>query len=764
MRDFANKPKLLAPAGNANALKAAVYNGADAVYLGIDKFNARLKADNFTLDTLAQWIDFCHLFGVEVNITLNTSLKKGELSEAKKVVEQLLSLKADSIIITDISLLSYCAKLDKINVVASTQLNVHNELGAKAVKRLGADVVVLSRETPYEDICNINNNVDIDTEVFLHGALCVSVSGQCYLSSFVDGNSGNKGLCAQPCRQLYTSFDKDGQIKSGYLLSAKDLCGVHTIERLANAGVSILKIEGRNRREQYVGEVCSIYRKIIDNNYTHSADDIKQLKIAFNRGDYTSGYLNNADNIIYTKFPGHKGIEVGQIKIHESNFVIESPVFLHEGDNFKIFRQNEEVGNCVATGNSSKKITQIKYMGVIKEGDRVCQTSSAAMNFRISHNEKKIKVHAEFNAKAGEYPILNLSSNGIRVQVIGQNQAELAKNYPLTTAQIEELLSRTGNTEFIISDIVIYSENIFIPKSSLNELRREGIEKLRKALLENYYANKNANLKNFDSTHKCDSLNSLSNDGRLICQVKNGEDYLKIRPFADIIIFKPEVYSVDEVNRFSSACKDFFLDLPNFANQNDLSVLNGIIKQCSIAGIVANNLYALELAKENNLEVILGLGLNIYNREAACILGEGLKIRAYLASQELTLKEIKDDMSDAHIFAGGQITVMTVAHCPIKVNLGSDCKKCRFKPLYYKDKTGRNFYIQRKQVSRCYFEIENCVPLDATKKINFPGKFYLKFDGDVEEVKHFYILSRGKDDDYRKTGKFTSGHLSNSVK
>lgn len=767
MRDSVEKPMLLAPAGSANALRAAVFNGADAVYLGLNKFNARLKAENFSPENISDWISFCHLFGVEVYVTVNTSLKKDELEEAKAFVKQLADLKADGIIVTDPALLGFCSSLKAVKTVASTQLNIHNFFGAETARKLGADVAVLSRETPYEDICDINSRVDIETECFLHGALCVCLSGQCYLSSFVDGNSGNRGLCAQPCRQLYRSYGDDGELKkSGYLLSAKDLCGVHTAKRLSDAGVSIFKIEGRNRREQYVGQTSAVYRKILDNDYECAPDDIKQLKIAFNRGDFTSGYLNNSDNIIYPQFQGHKGIEAGVIKKVDGSFVIESNIFLHEGDSFKIFRGNEETGNCVATSNSARKFTNIKYSGSLKEGDRVNLTSSAAMNYRIAHAEKRIDVSAEFSVRAGEYPLLKLSANGCSVQLNGKVKAQSALTQPLSEAQIEELLSKTGQTEFTIANIVIDSERIFLPKSAVNELRRVGIEKLRTALLDSYDKKRKEReqKENIRPYPQSLDLPFLESSVKVICQVKNAEEFLKIKEFADMIVFKPEDYSVQEVNEFSSACKDFYLDLPNFADQNDLLILSDIIEKCGVTGIVANNLYALGLAEKYSLDVALGLGLNIFNRESACILGKGLKVKAYFASQELSLKDIRSDMSDAYIFAGGEITVMTIAHCPIKVNFGNECKKCRFQKLFYRDKTGRSFAVKRKRIARCYFEIENCVPLNATRKIDFPGRFFLKFNGDVDEIKHFALLAQGRDDGYRKNGQFTSGHLTNSVK
>ena len=271
----ARKLEILAPAGSAEQLIAAVNNACDAVYLGLDSFNARMKAPNFTLENLREYVRYCHLFGVKVFVAINTSVKNSEFAQAAKLLLDVYKLNVDGVIVTDLALMKLAVKLPKpFEVVASTQLNVHDRSGAEFVKNAGATTVVCARECDLDNIRDIAS-VGIKVECFLHGALCVCQSGQCLLSSMVGGNSGNRGLCAQPCRKKYTS-NADGY--GGYLLSAHDICGITTAKLLADAGATTFKIEGRNRRAEYAGITSRTYRKAFDNVFVFYVKDLNDLK------------------------------------------------------------------------------------------------------------------------------------------------------------------------------------------------------------------------------------------------------------------------------------------------------------------------------------------------------------------------------------------------------------------------------------------------------------------------------------------------------
>ncbi|MEG1706514.1 MAG: peptidase U32 family protein, partial [Clostridia bacterium] len=328
--------EILSPAGSVESLITAVMCNADAVYLGLEKFNARQNAQNFNRDNFAEWVNYCHLFGTKVYVTINTSIKQNEFKDALDLLNFVYANFADGVILTDLALIKYAGrKLKGLDIIASTQLNVNNVLGAKYLESLGVSTVVVARECKIEDIEQIKAQTKLKIEVFIHGALCVCQSGQCLFSSIVGGNSGNRGLCAQPCRKLYTATDKLGRkLNNGYLLSCSDLCGLNIAKKLFNAGATSFKIEGRNRRREYVGQTTLTYKRLFSNNFKFTSNDESDLKSIFNRGDYTEGYYSGRnDKIICPDIPSHKGLYCG--KLFNNNTISECQFPIVKGDAFK---------------------------------------------------------------------------------------------------------------------------------------------------------------------------------------------------------------------------------------------------------------------------------------------------------------------------------------------------------------------------------------------------------------------------------------------
>lgn len=270
------KVELLAPAGNLESLYAAVQAGADAIYLGGNKFSARAYASNFDDKTMEEAVEYCHLYNVKVYVTINTIMKEKELKEACKYAEFLYNVGVDALIIQDIGLASLLReKLPELELHASTQMTVHNGEAALSLSKLGFKRIVLSRELSLKEIEYISKTLKIETEIFIHGALCVCYSGQCLMSSMIGGRSGNRGRCAQPCRLPYEIVNKKDKDKDkGYILSPKDMCTIEDIKEIIESGASSLKIEGRMKRPEYVAGVVSEYRNVIDNFY----QDGKKLK------------------------------------------------------------------------------------------------------------------------------------------------------------------------------------------------------------------------------------------------------------------------------------------------------------------------------------------------------------------------------------------------------------------------------------------------------------------------------------------------------
>ena len=323
--------ELLSPVGDFECLKAAVQNGADAVYFGANLFSARAFASNFDDNILEEAINYAKIRGVKTNLTLNTLIKNNEVADAINLAKKAYEYGIDAIIVQDLGLARYLIKnFPGLHVHGSTQMSVHNLNGVHKLQELGFSRVVLSRELSIKEIEEICKNSDIEIEVFVHGALCISYSGQCLFSSMVGGRSGNRGKCAQPCRLPYQLIENNQAnqkvIDNGYLLSPRDLCGLEFLPQLVNAGVSCLKIEGRMKTPEYVATVTRIYRKYLDlaisgQSFIIDEQDKKDLLQVFNRGGFSNGHLGNTPNrnLIYKEKPNNMGIELGKVSNFNNN-------------------------------------------------------------------------------------------------------------------------------------------------------------------------------------------------------------------------------------------------------------------------------------------------------------------------------------------------------------------------------------------------------------------------------------------------------------
>ena len=345
--------ELLSPVGDFDCLKAAVQNGANAVYFGSNLFSARAFAKNFDKEELEQAINYAKLRGVKTHLTLNTLIKDEEFEDAINVAKTAYEFGIDAIIIQDLGLARFLIKnFPSLEVHASTQMTTSNLEGVKKLQDLGFKRVVLSRECSISEIEHICNNSGIEIEVFTHGALCISYSGQCLFSSMVGGRSGNRGMCAQPCRLPYSLFSNNIQIDKGYLLSPRDLCSLENLPQLISAGVASLKIEGRMKSPTYVATVTRIYRKYIDLAYKYLNKEIplyeidetdkKNLMQVFNRGGFSSGHLLDKPNkkLVYPQKPNNMGITLGKIQKYNPNkglvtAKLETPVSIGDGISFE---------------------------------------------------------------------------------------------------------------------------------------------------------------------------------------------------------------------------------------------------------------------------------------------------------------------------------------------------------------------------------------------------------------------------------------------
>ncbi len=740
--------EILAPAGSVEQLSVAVNNGCDAVYLGLDSFNARMKAPNFTAQNLRQWVDFCHLFGVRVYVTINTSVKNDEFRRAIEAVNVAYSCFADGVIVTDLSLLSYAASLPKpFNVVASTQLNVHDAYGAEFLKQLGADTVVCSRECTYAQISQIAST-GVKTECFLHGALCVCQSGQCLFSSIVGGNSGNRGLCAQPCRKLYKSNDglfTDG----GYLLSAKDICSLDTAQKLLNSGVTTFKIEGRNRRPEYSGAAAKVYSELFQNNFCYNNSDRNLLAEMFNRGNLPScNYLEGKnDDLIFPYVQNHIGVSIGVVK----NGCVNSKVPLKKGDGLKVFDKEREWcgGTVVEDGNG---LVRAQFSGAVKDGMSVHRTTSQQLCGEVLSARRKLPLQLQFSAKAGNKARLTLTSCDVTVVVESEDHVQAAIVKATDKAEFERQLKKLGEAPFELKNIVVECDDVFMAKSQVNALRRNGLELLQRSIVEEYNKQFSARAVSetcFDgiTVSNCNYQSCLA----VVCYTK--QQIEDICDKVDYILFKPEMIDIDTTSNLPSNC---YVDLPPFC---DLDYVRELLCKNDF-GIVCNNVGHVQIARETASPYIAGLGLNLFNDEIVSHFGD---CKTFMYSQELTLKEIAEFKNrNGLIFVDGKISLMKLVHCPYKVVFGGSCASCKAnRRLVYTDEFGNSFEVARRKDKGCNFELYNGKKLSVTDKLHVLGRYCVDFDRAI--VHHYLNLNNGVADNYVESAQYTRGRLYKKV-
>jgi len=505
------KPELLAPAGGMEALTAAVENGADAVYIGARAFSARGYASNFSDEELEQAIDYAHLRGVKIYVTVNTLLKEGEVKSALMLLSRLREMGADAIIIQDPGLIALSRKyLPDLPLHASTQMTLHNSEGVAFAKELGIERVVLSRETSLEEIRKIKEKSDMEIEVFVHGALCISYSGQCLLSSLIGGRSGNRGYCAQPCRKKYRLYCAGKPVKTdgSYLLSPKDLNTASGLGALIEAGIESFKIEGRMKRPEYVAGVVRIYRRLIDRylknpaGYFVSEEEQETLTQLFNRG-FTSGYFfeNPRGKLMSRENPHNRGIPAGTVVSYDrrtKRIRVKLSNTLRLGDGIMVENAEtrpEDKGKIISSMYTGKGPVYSAGKGEVVEIPFDSRAPSGSTVYR-THDKKlmdSLKKESESGALRPKIPICLTAtltpgkparleikdSDSNVVAVESEYLVEKAEKLPTSKAQIEKQLTKLGNTLFEAAELNVSVEgDIFIPVGQLNELRTKAVLQL----------------------------------------------------------------------------------------------------------------------------------------------------------------------------------------------------------------------------------------------------------------------------------------------
>lgn len=716
------KIEILAPASKSS-YKTAVFNGADAVYFGYKEFNARADGDNF--ESINEIVDFCHLYRVKAYLALNICFKNSELAQVKDIIIEAESANIDAFIIADLAILPIIKKYSKAQVHASTQMGVHNYKGAEYLSNLGFDRVVLSREASLEEIKGIKDkNIPISIEVFCHGALCVAFSGACLLSSMISGNSGNRGKCSQLCRNLYRC-ELDGKfVNEGYLLSAKDICMANDIKKLYDLEVDSLKIEGRLRRSEYVAGATSIYSKLRTGDPCES-DDETCLKKLFNRGDFTKGYINNANDIIYPYIPSHMGLDCGKIiKILSKKLVLaECKFVINKDDGFKIIRNKQEVCGAVATGEvkNGKYVLFVMTETTVDVGDNISITTDTQLNKNLLENTKKLQIEVAINMNENEKISVIAHCQDAYVEFTDEI-LQLSENLTITKDNISAQFSKTRDTNFDINVVYAHIGKVYMPKSALNELRRKIITEIENKLLSGYIREKSKKYVNpEDITINIDGDFAEINDktmlaSRLKHKVKN-------------IVYAPNVVKLSDCKVFYKIAKNsdnlIYFKPPIFIPNNKIDLINSIV--AIFDGVVASNLSVIKIAQDLNKLVVAGYNLNIMNSKNLLI----KTTNQYIASVELNKKDLIN-MKNCLVYTYGYLPLMYLNHCPRKLN-GENCSNCG-KKLVYKDAKGQYPITTVKIEDYCQHTLKNGILTNLGNTLEHVNLYFDFTDSTSEEI------------------------------
>ena len=595
--------EILAPAGSIESVYAAVRCGANAVYLGSKVFNARRNAANFSDEELKTAVDYCHSHSVKVYLTLNTLVNDSELKTASEEIERACSLPADALLLQDLGLVKIIKEIAPgMPLHASTQMSVQSAQGVRLLEEAGFSRVVLARELSLDEIKEIRRQTRAELEVFVHGALCMCVSGQCLMSAVLGGRSGNRGLCAQPCR---LPFGVNGG--SGNALSLKDMSVVENLAELEKAGVCSFKIEGRMKRPEYVAAAVTACVKSLDGGFsTELADDLQSV---FSRSGFTDGY-----------FKGQRGPQMFGT------------------------RRKEDVQSAAPV---LKKIADL-------------------------YDKETPLVPVDFALTCLENEPLTLSAKAQNKTVFIESGAvpQTAVNRAVTAEELKERVSKCGGTQFYAGNVEIeLGENLSVPASAVNAVRREALQALDSALTQR-------------ETIKCGEYTPAA------ARHKTQGRQIKIRLFREEQL-PPDLDGISEVILPLTAGAESFekcraagvsasVEIPRafFGNSETFRSLLRQAKQCGAEKAVAGTLDGLKLALDENIPVGAGFGMNVFNTQALLFL-ESHGVQDALVSPELTLKQIAALGGDIKrgVLAYGSLPLMITRNCPVKT--AADCRQCK---------------------------------------------------------------------------------------
>lgn len=740
--------ELLSPVGNFECLKAAVQNGADSVYFGGDIFSARAFAKNFSTKELKNVISYAKLRGVKTNLTLNTLIKNNEFSDALELAKSAYENGIDAIIVQDLGLaMKLIHTYPDLPIHGSTQMTVHNLNGALELQELGFKRVVLSRELSANEIAYICKNSDIEIECFIHGALCISYSGQCLFSSIIGGRSGNRGKCAGPCRLPFELLEDGKNINSGYLLSTRDLCGLDYLPFLIEAGVTCFKIEGRMKSPEYVATVTRIYRKYIDlacsgNEYIVDKKDRKELLQMFNRGMSSPGHLSNEPNtkLVFKEKPNNMGLFLGivqkynpkkgliTLKLNEPISIGDTISLEKETGSYTVSELMKNEHNITQT-EIGQIVTIGRMKGKISSGDKIFKLSSKSLNQQAQESyekeNKKIPLNCKVTIQRNKPISINVSSNSsipvyknLNVNCLLDFAPVDAKNKPLNKDTVIQQISKTASTPYIFENIsVLLDDNVFLPKLSiLNELRRVALSEVERYVLKKISrVSPKIELINNKQNNYLFENSSITKDtsiSLLLNVLHKDWNYSAIKGVSNVYI--PLKYftnkSYETILKTLSKKFHIYIYMPTIVKGNYKNLFysnaKSAIEKYNVSGFVISNICNIKLLNtlfkdiKKDFDIIANYTFNVFNNNSIEEL-KNLNISRFTISPELdksTILELsKQNILPPELIVYGRTPLLNMNYCLLgETDLCyPNCKqRCQSSHVYeLKDRLNMKFKI-----------------------------------------------------------------------
>lgn len=796
------KVEILSPAGSYESLKAAIAAGADAVYIGGSRFGARAFADNLQEDKLLEAIDYVHLHGRKIYLTVNTLLKEKELQE--ELYEYLLPYYKqglDAVIVQDMGVLQFVKQhFPDLPIHASTQMTITNVLGAKMLEGLGVERVVTARELQLDEVTEISSQTNLEIESFVHGALCYCYSGQCLYSSLLGGRSGNRGQCAQPCRLPYkVGGDKDTQ----YIMSLKDMCTLEYIPELVEAGIYSFKIEGRMKKPEYVALVTAMYRKYVDlyfekgkKGFRVEPKDREMLMDLYNRGGSHGGYYhtkNGRDMLSLTR-PNHAGVPALQvIKSTGKNVSVKALVDIHKGDVIELpdGAENYTFASDVREGQTATIITHKKQ--VFEKQQVLCRTRNEQLISDIHENIIKREVKEKINGKlilsSTDFAKLTVSYGDIIVDATG-DIAQEAINQPMDVARIEKQMRKTGNTpfEFETLDIELHG-NLFMPMQSLNELRRNALEELERRIVSAYRRDGGIE----PSPQKISQYNSeISRESKetettayMHAYVEHLEQFYEAKEHNCIRRIYLDCNAIDNVWNNDSIIslieeahekeKEIYFCMPHIFRKDTIQKYEAHYEPIfgqDWDGVLIRNYESYEFLRTHSYKGNIVTDYNLYqfNSYAKSFWLKN-EVESTTAPLELNYRELQDvGVESSELIVYGYLPMMVSAQCIRKTTEG--CKKQKG-TLTFKDRYQKTFIVKN-HCDYCYNMIYNTAPLvltDQKAEIESLQPKALRLNFTIEDRKTMKDILRLYEDVFVKGNRskeadieFTRGHFKRGIK